>query len=52
MTLFGSISFEDAVRKYSKEKVIANIRKSGFDKGVSAQIFGDRISLESQRKTF
>jgi signal transduction histidine kinase len=52
MTLFGSISFEDAVRKYSKEKVIANIRKSGFDKGVSAQIFGDRISLESRGKHF
>lgn len=51
-TLFGQISFEEAIRKYSKEKIIANITKHAPAKAVSAQIFGDRISLEAQGKHF
>lgn len=51
-TLFGPISFEDAIRRYSREKVVSNIRKLGSDKAISAQIFGDRISLETQGKHF
>ncbi|MGC8605310.1 MAG: ATP-binding protein, partial [Desulfomonilaceae bacterium] len=50
--LFGPISFEDAIRRYSKEKVLNNVRKLGQEKSISAQIFGDRLSLESHCKYF
>ncbi|MFH0959760.1 MAG: PAS domain-containing sensor histidine kinase [Pseudomonadota bacterium] len=50
--LFGDGCFEDSIRQYSKEKIIANIKRLNPDTGISAQIFGDRISIEFQGKHF
>jgi signal transduction histidine kinase len=50
--LFGDGSFEDSIKKYSKEKILANLKSLKQDTGISVQIFGDRISIESQGKHF
>ncbi len=51
-TLFGAVSFEDSIRQYSKEKIVANVRKLGLGNAISTQVFGDSVSIESQGKRF
>lgn len=50
--LFGIGPLEDSIRQYSKEKILENLKRLKPDAEISAQIFGDRISIESRGKQF
>jgi len=50
--LFGAESLEDALRSYSREKVLSRITASMREDEEATQIFGDRISIETSGKRF
>lgn len=50
--LFGSGSMEEALKRYSRERVLSRITASMRDDGDSTEIFGDRIALDSGGQRF
>ncbi|HMK36323.1 MAG TPA: PAS domain-containing sensor histidine kinase [Desulfomonilaceae bacterium] len=50
--LFGSVSLETALRKYSRETVVSRITANMKKNGVDAEIFGDRILMTAGGKRF
>lgn len=50
--LFGDASLEDALRNYSRDKVLARISSWDTENGDSAEIFGHRIALACEGKHF
>lgn len=50
--LFGSESIEQALSNYNPARVKDNIQRSMDGNGVSAEIFGDRVSISSQEKQY
>ncbi len=50
--LFGAVSLEEALRKYSREEVLSRITASLREDAETAQIFGDRVAIEIGGKRF
>lgn len=50
--LFGSGSLDQALRRYSRERVLSSITSKALENSDDAQVFGDRIFMRSGDKRF